>query len=96
MDVIEGKIGHVWVDLEEEGQWLSNATSGTEDNDLSGLSRIMIVSTRFAKEDRWGVGWTSSYVIGTLTAWAAAEREKALLPMKETAGDLMAENMVMY
>ncbi len=36
-DIVESELGDAWVKLEEEGQWLSDSTGGTEDGDLGEL-----------------------------------------------------------
>jgi len=36
-DVVEGKVGDTWVELEEERQWLSDTTGSTENGDLGEL-----------------------------------------------------------
>ena len=41
-DVVESELSHVGVELEEEGQRLSNAAGGTEDGDLGELESASI------------------------------------------------------
>lgn len=36
-DIVEGKVGNTWVKLEEQRQWLANATGSTENGDLGEL-----------------------------------------------------------
>lgn len=39
-DVVQGKLSDSWVELQEQGQRLANATSGTEDGDLGQLQMV--------------------------------------------------------
>ena len=39
-DVVEGQLGDPRVELEQQGEGLANATSGTEDGDLGRLQHI--------------------------------------------------------
>jgi hypothetical protein len=41
-DIVESKLRNTGVELEEEGQWLSNSTGSTEDGDLGELDRQML------------------------------------------------------
>jgi len=43
-DIVEGKLRNTGVELEEEGQWLSNSTGSTEDGDLGELDRQMLAT----------------------------------------------------
>lgn len=38
-DIVQGKLGHSRVELEQQGQRLANATSSTEDGHLGQLQR---------------------------------------------------------
>lgn len=38
-DIVQGKLSHSRVELEQQGQRLANATSGTEDGHLGQLQR---------------------------------------------------------
>lgn len=37
LDIVEGKLADPWVELEQEGQRLTNATASTEHDDLGEL-----------------------------------------------------------
>lgn len=37
LDIIEGELSNTGVELQEEGEGLANATTGTENGDLGGL-----------------------------------------------------------
>lgn len=45
-DVVESKVGDAWVELEEEGQWLTDTTSSTENSDLGKLQLETSVSQK--------------------------------------------------
>jgi len=51
LDVVEGEIADSWVELEQEGQRLANATAGTEDDDLGGLSHSVVSQCRPRESD---------------------------------------------
>jgi len=39
-DVVEGQLGHSWVELQEQRQWLTDTTGRTENGDLGRLNRL--------------------------------------------------------
>jgi hypothetical protein len=43
-DVVEGKLGNPWVELQEQGQWLTDTTGGTENGDLRRLQSPSLAS----------------------------------------------------
>lgn len=45
-DVVESELRDAWVELEEEGEWLSDSTSGTENGDLGELYGIVRIASK--------------------------------------------------
>jgi len=43
-DIVESELSDAGVELHQQGQWLADTTSGTEDGNLGGLSNKMISS----------------------------------------------------
>lgn len=46
-DVVESELRDAWVELEEEGEWLSDTTSGTENGDLGELYGIVRIASEY-------------------------------------------------
>ena len=46
LDIVEGKLAHPRVELEEEGQGLTNATGSTENGDLGGLQFLPLAGNQ--------------------------------------------------
>lgn len=44
-DVVESKLRNTWVELEEEREWLSDSTSGTENGNLGELYGIVRIAS---------------------------------------------------
>ena len=44
-DVVESELSHAWVELEQEGEWLSDSTSSTENGDLGKLYGIVRIAS---------------------------------------------------
>jgi hypothetical protein len=38
-DIVESEVGDAWVELQEQREWLTDTTSGTEDGDLGELQK---------------------------------------------------------
>lgn len=95
-DIVEPELAHTWVELEKERQWLSDTTSGTEDDDFRSLEPGSTVSIQCHIDAMLCPPKTQPRTkkLRILTLLAVAEKARRLSAPPRTWDALRAANIV--